>query len=129
MKILPAKEFNMEWLYNRKFLCHLPTEIVTPCYYTGEMIVPRLKTAYCYQLDSKIFPPKEEKNDTARSYHYQYAVEIHEDYGDDGHTDFVFMRKFVVLYANELPKNFLEYRNMLDNLHEYEWSFSQQHLP
>ena len=126
MIILPAKEFNMEWIHKRKFLCHLPTQIVMPCYYTGEMIAPRLNTAYCYQLDSKLFPPKEEKHEYGRSWHYQNAVEIHEDCGDDGHTDFEFMRKFVLLYANELPKNFLEYRDMLDKLHEYEWSLREE---
>ena len=124
MKLITDKEFNGEWLRERFEICKLPTEFVLPSRHEGEMYAPIPMMAYGYRLPAKDFPPKREDGTFGTSkytaYHYQVAVEIHEDYGDDGHTEYQFMNKLVIMYENEIPKNFKEYSTFLNDVYTFE---------
>lgn len=120
MKLISSKEFNGEWLRTRFEICKLPTEFVLPSKYEGEMYMPIPLMAYGYKLPSKEFPPQIEKGEDYTTYHYQVAVEVHENYGDDGHTEYQFMNQLVIMYDNEIPKSFKEYSKFLNDVYAFE---------
>jgi len=125
MKLVKASEFNGEWLNSRFEICKLPTEFVLPSRHEGDMFMPTPCIAYGYRLPTKDFPPKREDGvfedkHKYTAYHSQVAIEIHEDYGSDGHVEYQFMNQLAVMYENEIPKNFKEYRELLHDVWEME---------
>ena len=120
MKLITSKEFNGEWLQSRFEVCKLPTEFVLPSKYEYEMYIPNLNIAYGYRLPCGDFPPKMENGDRYTAYHYQVAIEIHDDYGSDGHVAYQFMNQLAIMYENEIPKNMKEYRQLLHDVNKLE---------
>ena len=118
IKTLQLLEFKPQWLKNRIRICALPTEFVYPCRYTYKTfeIVP--KFVYGYRIDRNDKPPIHKKGKNWESYTNWVAVELHEDYGDDGHVDYIFRDLFLLVSEDELPKNTEEYNNLVSKYHE-----------
>lgn len=120
MKILKAKDFNGEWLCYRRFLCNLPTEMVIPDRYDN-INIPPIKRVYYYILPRKDFPPKEVNMLNSRSWYDQVAIEVYSDHGDDGHTDYIFMNKFILLYYDEIENfTFIKYEELMSKMYTME---------
>ena len=101
----------------RQFLCHLPTEVVIPYAgngYTGPYVwmnhmqpidmqhIP-LATAYFYRCSDTL-----ENIDRK----FKYYIEIHQNYGDDGHVEWQFTG--TLLGTDKLPETFKEYKDMVN---------------
>lgn len=125
MKIIGLKDFNVKWLRGRHFLCFLPTELV--------LEKPnqefRLNEAFYYYTD---FPPVLKEGNYNGSRYSQnvrtVAIEVHENYGDDGHTDYVFRDKFILLEETEVPKDFEEYRKLINEAYSLEIRSNEHQL-
>jgi hypothetical protein len=120
MNILKTNQFNPEWLKQRLFVCYLPTEMVIPNRYSESLTIPPLDSVYAYKLPTKEFPVKVVKTPTSHCWNQQVAIEIHEDWGSDGHTNYTFSQKFVIVYDNEIPKTFKEYEILKKAVYDYE---------
>ncbi len=116
MKIIPAKEFNAEWLRSRFFVCELPTEFVIPCRYTGVSTMPPIRRVYGYRLPHKLFPYKNNNS--------QIAIEVYINSGDDGHVDYTFQEKFIIMYDTEIFEyfNIINYEELIASMYEIEQS-------
>ena len=118
---LKAKEFNAEWLSQRFFIMHLPTQVVLPNRYTGAYEPIRLNCLYGYSLPRDQFPVKVVINSdgTVKSNFRQVAIEHQTNSGDDGHIEYGFYREFIVVYDDELPKTLDEYHKLCHEAHVY----------
>lgn len=126
MIILQAKDFNAEWLQHRLFLCYLPTEIVVPYtkVYSGMgaiFDIPPIDCVYRYRLPDDAFPHKYVKIERGINYVGQSAIEVHSDWGTDGHTDYRFVNKFIVVYNDEIEDfTFTNYKKLIGEMYDYE---------
>lgn len=128
MKFISASEFNAKYIFSRFFICNLPTEFVLPCRHTGNMFNPfeRMNRVYAYHLPPRDFPYKIVKTSNSERWISQVAIEVWEDYGDDGHTKYSFRNKFILVYEDELPKDFLTYQDLLSKLYNEEREFEEK---
>ncbi len=113
MITLSLSAFKPEWLGRRIRICALPTEFVYPCRYTHEVfdLVPDF--AYGYRLTDEDMAPVHEKGKNWESWIRWVAVELHENYGDDGHVEYVFRNLFFLVREDQLPKNTKEYAELV----------------
>lgn len=125
MQILKSNQFKVEWLASRFLICTLPTEIVVSNY--NSLHKSHLDCAYGYHLPDKEFPLKsvggEYKGMKYRENVRQIAIELHEDFGGDGHVKYSFQNKFAIIYTNEIDLNNVTidvYRELLSNASDYE---------
>lgn len=119
MFIFPESEFTGELLKTRFKVIALPTEIVYPDYYTGEKfdIKDCVKHAFGYNLrDNKFCPPRKVVCENGHFFDYQCLIEIHGNYGDDGHVDYVF-RGLARIYRSEIPKTWNEYQKLVERFY------------
>jgi hypothetical protein len=119
MFIFPESEFTGELLKTRFRVMTLPTEIVYPNYYTGEKfdVQEHIKSAYGYSLRDKFYPPNKVIHTNGYSFDYQCVIEVHDNYGDDGHVDYVY-RGMVRIYKSEIPKTWEEYKNLISDFYK-----------
>jgi hypothetical protein len=118
MTILPSKDLTGEDLQDRYFVCYLPTEIVIPCRYTGNMDY-RLRQAFAYRLPYKRFPVKHEEGKDERGNRYSanhslIAMECHENYGSDGHVDYSLQPYYLMFYENEAKYYDIDFKSYTD---------------
>jgi hypothetical protein len=118
MKTLSINDFKPEWLKRRVRICALPTEFVYPCKYTHGTfdLVPDF--AYGYRLTDEEMAPVLEKGKNWESWTRWVAVELHEDYGDDGHVNYIFRDLFFLIREDQLPKNTKEYAELIQKYYE-----------
>jgi hypothetical protein len=114
MTILPSKDLTGEDLRDRYFVCYLPTEIVIPCRYTGNMDYC-LRQAFAYRLPYKRFPVKriEGKDANGHGYKWNYqqiAMECYENYGSDGHIDYTLQPYFMIFYEDEIKHQNIDFK-------------------
>ena len=109
IKTLPLSAFKPEWLKRRIRICALPTEFVYPCRYTHNVfdIVPDF--AYGYRLSDEEMEPVTDVGKVYTWYKRWVAIELHENYGSDGHVEYVFQNLFFLVLEDEVPKDTKEY--------------------
>ena len=115
MKTLQLSEFKLQWLKNRTRICALPTQFVYPDYYTHKPfdIIPKL--AYGYRINRDDMAPIYKKGENWQSYTDWVAIELHENYGADGHVDYIFRVLFLLVPLDELPKDTEEYLKLVSD--------------
>ena len=117
MTTLPADQFNGKWIGSRFMVCELPTEFVWPND-KGERYNLQPKRAYGYCVSPDLIPFEVEKGKNFTRNHCFYAIEVWEDWGNDGHTQYSFANMFFVVRDDQVPENFVEYRELTGKLYE-----------
>ena len=101
MKTIHLKDISAADLIYPRNLFYLPLEVVLNSPHES---LPTFPTVRAYEL-----PSGEEDG-------IQYLMEVWADHGFDGHVEYLFMDKFILLSQDELPETFGGYVAILNEV-------------
>ena len=111
-------------LQRRRFVCNLPTELVL----TQRNVIPELNRVYCHNLPSEFWAEckiggAQIRGRGERRYlvsdERPYLLELHFDWGDDGHTSYELEDYYLVIKEEEIPwNNTSKYLEIIDKSYD-----------